>query len=461
MAPGSLHVRKQPRKLRLSRLQTVPVPPMRLKLLPHVFFFVLLLLVTVAFLGLIRDFFQPLFWAAVLGVLFSPVFRRWNVKVNGRRSLASVLTVLTILLIVILPLFLVSLAVSHEAMNFYERIASGEINVQEPIRMAQEALPVATEFLERFDIDLERVQQSLSGAAVTVSRFLASQALAFGQNALRITGLFFVMIYLLFFFLRDGAQLVDGFIRVLPLDDARQRRLFGKFAEVSRATIKGTLVVGVVQGTIGGLMFWILGITAPVFWGVIMTLLSLLPAVGSALVWVPAALILMLTGQVAKGIILIVVGTLIIGLVDNILRPILVGRDTKMPDYLILLSTLGGLTVFGLTGFLIGPIIAALFLVLWQMFEEEYSGPENEAAVKEAFRHPETIPPPQPRSADAAEKWAVEGPPASSSPPPIPEPVPPDRSAPVRPDREVKGEKPQGEKPVRRKPGKPSPPGAS
>lgn len=371
---------------------------MRMKNISHAFFFALLLLVTYAFVGLVRDFLLPLFWAAVLAVIFFPMFREWKDRVGGRASLASLLTILTILLIVVLPLVLIGVAVTNEVVDLYGRIASGEFDVQEPIRWFEERLPLVNEQLERFGVEVGRVREGLSNAAITISQFLASQALNVGQNALRITGLFFVMVYVLFFFLRDGNRLVDGLVRVLPLGDERERRLFAKFAEVSRATLKGTLVVGVVQGTLGGIFFWILGIEAPVFWGVIMTVFSLLPAVGSAIVWGPAAIILMVTGHLVKGIILLVAGTLLIGLVDNILRPLLVGRDTKMPDYLILLSTLGGLTVFGLSGFVIGPIIAALFLVVWQMFEEEYSGFDNEEAVKTAFRHPETAPPPQPQT---------------------------------------------------------------
>src|SRR5690606_15058837 len=150
-------------------------------------------------------------------------------------------------------------------------------------------------------------------------------------------------LYLLFFFLRDGDRLIDSFVKVLPLGDERERRLFSKFAEVSRATIKGTLVVGVIQGALGGFIFWVLGISAPIFWAVLMTVLSLLPAIGAAIVWFPAAVILIVTGSYIKGLILLAFGTGVISLVDNFLRPVLVGRDTRMPDYLVLLSTLGGL----------------------------------------------------------------------------------------------------------------------
>ena len=160
---------------------------------------------------------------------------------------------------------------------------------------------------------------------------------------------------------------------MLPLGDEREHFLLSKFAEVSRATIKGTLVVGIVQGTLGGIMFAILGIQSAIFWAVVMTILSVIPAVGSALIWIPAAIYLIANGMLIKGIVLIAFGALVIGMVDNILRPMLVGRDTKMPDYLILLSTLGGLAMIGISGFVLGPIIAAFFLAIWVMFEQEYN----------------------------------------------------------------------------------------
>lgn len=368
---------------------------MKYRTIQNAFFFVLLALTTLAFFGLIRGFMVPIFWAVVLAILFYPLHQRLLRALGDRASLAAALSVVAIVLLVILPLALIGVAVSREAAALYERIATGEIDLQEPVRAAERMLPTVTSYLEQFGVDLSRLREGLSGAAVTASQFLASRALAIGQSALQFSILFFLMLYVLFFFLRDGDDLLATFVWALPLGDDRERRLIAKFAEVSRATIKGTLVVGVVQGTLGGLAFWALGIEAAVFWGVIMTVLSLLPAVGSALVWGPAAVMLLASGSVIKGLILLVFGTLIIGLVDNVLRPLLVGRDTKMPDFLILLSTLGGLAVFGLSGFVIGPIIAAFFLVVWQMFGEEYADKDNAEAVLEAARHPETAPPPR------------------------------------------------------------------
>jgi predicted PurR-regulated permease PerM len=359
--------------------------------LQQAFFLALLVLITLVFLQLIQDFLQPLFWATTFAILFHPVYQRWLQALGGRASLVAALTLLVIIVIVLLPLGLIGLAVSQEAVGLYQRIETGQINLQEPIRAIESAVPMVREYLGHFGIDTQRITQGLTATALTASQFLASQALNIGQNALRFSIMFALMLYLLFFFLRDGRRLVEALIYVLPFGDSRERHLLAKFAEVSRATLKGTLVVGIVQGALGGCLFWILGISAAVFWGVIMTVLSFLPAVGSAFIWVPAALIFFVTGHIVKGIVLIGVGVLVIGLVDNFLRPMLVGRDTSMPDYLILLSTLGGITVFGVSGFVIGPIIAALFLAVWEMFAREHHDRDTTLVVPEAMKNPKEI----------------------------------------------------------------------
>ena len=366
---------------------------MRFTAIQQATFLVLLLLISLAFVWLIQDFAEPLFWAAILAILFYPLYRWWFEMLGHRASLAAFVTLLLILIMVILPLGLVGLAVTREAAGLYERMAAGEIDVQAPIRLIERTLPRVSEYLARFGIDGQRITQSLSSAAVTASRFVASQALTIGQDAFRFSISFFLMLYLLFFFLRDGHRLIAAIMHALPLGHEREQHLFAKFAEVSRATMKGTLVVGLVQGTLGGLFFWILGLKAAVFWGVIMTLLSLLPAVGSALIWVPAAIILFATGHIVKGIILLAAGILLIGLVDNLLRPMLVGRDTQIPDYLILLATLGGLTVFGLSGFVIGPIIAGLFLAVWDLFAQEYGHEDAAQPLRAATSHPNHVTP--------------------------------------------------------------------
>lgn len=337
------------------------------------FFLGLLVLVSLAFLWLIRDFLLPVFWAAVLAIIFRPLYTRYVEMLRGHDGWAAGLGVVTICLAVLLPIFLVGLAVVNEAQNLYAQVSTGGLQVEQSMAYVEQQLPAVQRFLERFGVDPEEIQGSITGAVASVSQGLAARALSYGQNALSFTIQFFLMLYLLFFFLRDGDRLVERLIRVLPLGDQRERRLLNRFAQVSRATLKGTLIVAIVQGALGGITFALLGIQGAVFWGVVMTLLSLLPAIGTALVWVPAAIILFFTGHPIKALILVGVGTFVIGLVDNLLRPILVGRDAGMPDYLVLLATIGGLTIFGLSGFIIGPVLAALFLTTWNIFAEDFS----------------------------------------------------------------------------------------
>jgi len=176
------------------------------------------------------------------------------------------------------------------------------------------------------------------------------------------------LLYLLFFLLRDGQALLARIRSTVPLSRQYKQRLFTNFTTVIRATVKGNVLVAIAQGALGGLIFWILGVQAPLLWAVVMAFLSLLPAVGAALVWAPVALYFLLTGATWHGVGLAAFGILVIGMVDNFLRPILVGKDTKLPDYLVLLSTIGGMALFGLSGFVIGPVIAAMFIAAWDLF---------------------------------------------------------------------------------------------
>jgi predicted PurR-regulated permease PerM len=345
------------------------------------FFVALVLLITLAFLWLIRGFLQPIFWAIALGIVVYPLHAWLVPRMRNREGLAAGVSMLAVVVVVILPLIGVAAAVTREGAALYQSLNAEEVGLESLYQRVLQSVPPIASLLDRVGIDLSRLETQLSEAAVAAGRLVASRALSIGQDTVRVTVFFFLMLYLLFFFLRDGQRLLEGLVRALPFGDERERLLLGRFAEVSRATIKGTLVVGIVQGTIGGVAFAILGISAPVLWGVVMALLSILPAVGPALVWIPAAVVLIATGSIASGVILILIGVFVIGLVDNLLRPILVGRDTRMPDYLILLSTLGGLTAFGLAGIVIGPIIAAFFVSVWKMAQEEFADEESAAAA--------------------------------------------------------------------------------
>ena len=342
-------------------------------MIKHIFFFTLLVSASLAFIILLKPFFEPILWAATFAILFASLHKFILNKFKGRHSLSAFITLLLILFTVVVPATTLSIAVVNEGTDLYSDISDGVYDFSKPLAWIQKSLPIVSDSLNKVGIDFEKLKAGFSDTALNSSQWVATNLLNIGQNSLTFTALFLLMLYLLFFFLRDGHKIVDLIIRVLPIGDEAERHLLSKFAEVSRATIKGTLVVGVIQGTLGGIMFALLGIESAMFWGVVMIGLSILPAVGSALVWGPAALIFLANGHWIKTLILFVVGALIIGMIDNVLRPILIGRDTKMPDYLILLSTLGGLGLFGLSGFVIGPVIAAFFLTIWVMFETEYN----------------------------------------------------------------------------------------
>jgi predicted PurR-regulated permease PerM len=367
---------------------------MRLDNLESRVFAGLVLAISLFFVWMLRAFLQPIFWAMVFAVLFQPVHLRLVAALRGRRGAAALLSTVVVILAVVIPLGLLLAAVTQQGLWLYQRVASGDVDIHAPILFVERSLPRAAGFFAEYGVTTEQLRGALETAAIVVTQWIAGQALTLGQNALTVTILFVLMLYLLFFFFRDGDRIVQGVVRAVPMGDERERRLLAKFAEVSRATVKGTLVVAAVQGALGGILFSLVGIQAAIFWGVVMGILSLLPAVGPALVWLPAAIILASTGAYVAAVVVVVGGAVVVGLVDNVLRPILIGRETQMPDYLILLATLGGLMVFGIAGFVAGPIIASLFLVMWAMFADEYAPLDSSETGAVATATPDAALPP-------------------------------------------------------------------
>ena len=392
---------------------TPKTPKTRIRSLENRSLVLLVLLVTLAFLWTLQGFLLPVFWAVVFAILFTPLFHRLDRAFRGRSALASLATLLAILLLIVLPLVGIGVAVTGEAVSLYARVASGEINVAEPVAQIEAMLPRMSRRAAEAGIDLDRVRTGLEAAALTASRGVAARLLALGQYTLTFTLLLVVTFYTLFYFLKDGERLMDRLVAVLPLGDARERRLFSKFAAVTRATVKGTFVVAIVQGTIGGVTFALLGLGSPLLWGVTMGLMSLLPAIGAAAVWIPAAVFLLASGEPGRALILVGVGAGIIGVVDNALRPILVGRDAGMPDYMILLSTLGGIGAFGVSGLVVGPVVAGLFLTVWEIFGEEFGAREAPSAAAEAAPETTVVV----LAADAAPPVAAAGAASSSAAP--------------------------------------------
>ncbi len=333
-------------------------------------FLLLLLVVSLAFFWVLWPFFGAVFWGAILALMFSPLHLRLLKKMPQKRTLAASLTVTIILVLVILPVGFISALLFQEAGGVYERVQSGDLSFSRYFQQIYDALPTwMTGMLNRSGLsNLGMIQERVADSLTKGSQFIATQALSIGQNAFDFFVSFFIMLYLLFFFLRDGAALSRQIKEAIPLEAEIKRNLFSKFTTVIRATVKGNIVVAMMQGALGGLIFWFLGIHSPVLWGTLMAFLSLLPAVGAALVWIPVAIYFLVAGAIWQGVLLITFGVLVIGLVDNILRQMLVGKDTKMPDYVVLVSTLGGMSLFGLNGFVIGPMIAAMFMAAWDLF---------------------------------------------------------------------------------------------
>lgn len=333
---------------------------------------VLLVLVTLAFIWILLPFYGAVFWAVILGIVFTPLQRRLQLKFGWQRNLTALCTLSICLAIAILPVIIISALLVQEGTVLYKSLESGELDIAGYLAQFKHGLPLyVQQWLDRVGMgELSGLREKIVKSAMQGSQFFASQAFSFGQGTFEFVVSFFIMLYLLFFFLRDGAELARKIRAAVPLAEDQKRRLQLKFNRVVRATVKGNLLVAVTQGALGGLIFWFLDIPSALLWAVLMAFLSLLPAVGAGLVWVPVAAWLLLSGAVWQGVALGLYGVFVIGLVDNVLRPILVGKDTKMPDYLILISTLGGLAVFGLNGFVIGPLIAALFISSWALYVE-------------------------------------------------------------------------------------------
>ena len=333
---------------------------------------ILLALVSIAFIWILLPFYGAVFWAVILGILFAPLQRRLQLKLGWQRNLISLLTLSICLLIAILPVIILSIFLVQEGTAVYRNIESGELDIAGYVAQFKRSLPSYLQhLLDRFGMgELNGLREKIIKSAMTGNEFVATQAFSFGQGTFEFIVSFFIMMYLLFFFLRDGAELARKVRMAVPLEENQKRRLQLKFNRVVRATVKGNLVVAITQGALGGLIFWFLDIPSALIWAVLMAFLSLLPAVGAGIIWAPVAAFFLFTGAIWQGVTLALFGVFVIGLVDNVLRPILVGKDTKMPDYMILISTLGGLAIFGLNGFVIGPLIAALFMSSWAIFIE-------------------------------------------------------------------------------------------
>jgi len=337
-------------------------------------FFLLLLVTaaTLAFLWLIAPFSGAILWAVIAAVLFDPLNTRLLRAMPRRRNIAALTTSLIIVVVVVVPAMLLGAALLREATAFYARVHSGEIDLGRLFVEAQVHLPGwIRNWLADFGLgDVGGLHTKLSQGFASSFQTVAARVLSIGQGAFGFFLALGVMLYLTFFLLRDGHELAARIEGAIPLTVGQRAILVAKFVAVIRATIKGSLIVAILQGAVGGLTFWMLGLPGALLWGVAMGVFSLFPAIGTGLIWVPVTIYLLATGAIWQGSILFLCGFFIISSVDNIVRPVLVGRDARMPDYVVLIATLGGFELMGFNGFVVGPVIAALFMAIWEIFAD-------------------------------------------------------------------------------------------
>ena len=332
-------------------------------------FLFFLVAVTILFFFILWPFFTPILWAVVFTILFHPVSEWFTRLFGGREVLAVLVSLVCVIALIIVVLFGVGTLVADEAVSLYQRLSSADtthyIGQLEQHPLVERTLALL--HIEEGELRTRIVEVGQSGSA-----WIASQLLAIGSNAASFVLKLFIMLYLVFVLLRSGRGIEGHLMRVLPLERDKTSFLFDRFNRTIHALFRGTLIVALVQGTIGGILFALAGVPNPLLWGIMMALFALVPAVGPAIIWLPGGLILLATGHIIGALIVLLGGALIVGLVDNFLRPILIGRDLEMSDAVVLLSILSGLLAFGPSGLVIGPVVAALFLAGWGLFEKEY-----------------------------------------------------------------------------------------
>jgi predicted PurR-regulated permease PerM len=327
--------------------------------------------ISVLFLVMIRGFVLTLLLAAIAGALLRPFYVRLQTAFGGRDRLAALVAVILLILVVFGPLGTIATLVVQQTLEFARDLGT----TLKPVLANPAALTErlrAIPGMERFDPLLVQVAARAGELTTNIVGYLVSQATTATSGLVLLVVDLVIFLYALYFFFLEGPAYLRTLLAYLPFNEADGERLLARFESITRATLKGTLLVGAIQGTINGLGFWMVGLPAPAFWGAVMIVLSVVPAVGGALIWVPAMIWLALTGHLVAAVVLLVVCGAISGTVDNLIRPRLVGRDTRMPDLLILVSSLGGLGLFGAVGFIVGPLVAGLFLTLWEMLAVLY-----------------------------------------------------------------------------------------
>ncbi|HXU46037.1 MAG TPA: AI-2E family transporter [Thermoanaerobaculia bacterium] len=337
------------------------------------YFFVFVLIATTAlFFYMVRDFLVPVLLATVFCTLFYPLFERLARRLGGRRSLAAFLCCLVLLCGLVAPFYWVAALVVDEAVQFYN---SAEAQVRALLERG-DAGPLGaiqrTAWFRELRLDRFDWKAGIQDAATTAGAALATVVRATSTGTIQVVLVLFMTLFTMFYFFRDGDRLMARLKYLIPLPEAHEDSIISRFASVARATVRGTLVIALVQGSLAGLILWMFGIRSPILWAVVATVLSVVPLIGAWVVLLPAAVYLLAIGQVWQGIAMLALTIVVVGNIDNVIRPRLVGKEAGMHDLMVFFSTLGGIAVFGAMGFIVGPVIASLFLAVLEIYVLEF-----------------------------------------------------------------------------------------
>lgn len=349
-------------------------------------FLLFIALVSVALLLVIWPFAAPLLWATLAAIMFQPLYQRMLSWRKGRDTQAALLSLLIIIILVIIPCVIIGSKIVEEAADVFDAFRQGRIDPADWLDNIIAALPTNIQsWLAESGWDdpasLRTRAQEFGEQSVGL---IAGHAVAIGSGVFGWVLAFVIGLYVTFFLLRDGMKLAPKILSALPMESSIAQAMGQRFLSIVRATIKGSVVVGMVQGTLGGITFWIAGVPSAILFGLLMAFFSLLPALGPAIIWLPVAIYLLATGAIWQGIMVIISGVAVIGMADNVLRPILVGRDTGIPDWVILITTLGGIAAFGLSGIVLGPLVAGLFISAWAVLADQREAASDQAIGKAA-----------------------------------------------------------------------------
>ena len=329
-----------------------------------------LLLVTLSFLYIIRPFIYPIFWAAVFAALFYPLYKKLNLKLKIP-NLSATLTLIIAFFAITIPLLVFGTILITQSVDVYNKVSNNQNQITSFLTQAAETIK-NNHFTARFNFDENFWTEKFSEGVKFITSYIFTNITKITQNSIIFFTMVLIMLYTLYFFLRDGEKILKALMHLCPLGDKYEKILFQKFTTTALGTLKGVAIVGGLQAALGALAFFIAGLQGALIWGLVMFVLTLLPAFGCSLVWFPAGMLLLLSGKVWQGIFMLSFGFFVISTIDNFLRPIIVGKESQIHPLLILFSMLGGIVVFGPSGFIIGPIIVSLLLAFWEMYDEYY-----------------------------------------------------------------------------------------